>query len=160
MASGRIQMGIKSAQGGFVTTRLNKILAWARTGSLWPLTIGLSCCAIEMMQAAAARYDLDRFGVMFRASPRQADLLIVSGTVCNKMIEPLKRVYEQMPEPKWVIAMGACACTGGIYADSYSVVAGVDKIIPVDVFLPGCPPTPEELIDAILLLQKKIKDEH
>ena len=141
----------------YITTKLEKIVKWGQSNSLWPLTFGLACCAIEMMQTAASRYDLDRFGSMFRASPRQADLLIVAGTVTAKMAAPLRRVYDQMPEPKWVIAMGACACGGGPFHESYAVVNGVDKIVPVDVYLAGCPPTPEDLLDALMKLQKKIK---
>jgi NADH-quinone oxidoreductase subunit B len=145
-------------KSGFITTKLDELVAWGRSNSLWPVTMGLACCAIEMMQTAAARYDLDRFGSMFRSSPRQADLMIVAGTVCKKMGPVLERVYEQMPEPKWVIAMGACACGGGPFHDSYSVIAGVDKIIPVDIYIPGCPPTPEDLLDGIMALQEKIRN--
>lgn len=151
-------MGVEKDQsGGFVLTQLEKLIAWARAGSLWPVTFGLACCAIEMMHTAASRYDLDRFGSMFRASPRQADVLIVSGTVCNKMASALQRIYEQMPQPKWVIAMGACACGGGPYHSTYSVVDGCKKLIPVDIYIPGCPPTPEDLLDGIMELQNKIK---
>lgn len=146
-----------AAKLSFITSKLDQIAAWGQSNSLWPVTMGLACCAIEMMQTAAARYDLDRFGSMFRASPRQSDLMIVSGTICKKMAPFLRQVYEQMPEPKWVIAMGACACGGGPFHDSYSVVTGVDTIIPVDIYLPGCPPTPEDLIDSIMALQEKIK---
>jgi NADH-quinone oxidoreductase subunit B len=146
------------AKTGFITVKLENLVKWGRSNSLWPVTMGLACCAIEMMQTAAARYDLDRFGSMFRSSPRQADLMIVSGTVCHKMGPVLRRIYEQMPEPKWVIAMGACACGGGPFHDSYSVTAGVDKILPVDIYIPGCPPTPEDLLDGIMALQTRIKN--
>jgi len=138
-------------------TTLEQIKAWARSNSLWPLTFGLACCAIEMMAAGASRYDLDRFGVIFRASPRQADLMIVAGTVTKKMAPILRRLYDQMPEPKWVIAMGSCATAGGPYVRSYAVVKGVDQIVPVDVYIPGCPPTPAALIYGIQKLQEKIR---
>jgi len=153
-------MGIESHLGdNILTTTVEKVANWARKSSLWPATFGLACCAIEMMASAMPRYDLARFGAeVFRASPRQADLMIVAGTVSNKMAPVLRRIYDQMPEPKWVIAMGACAATGGIF-QSYAVVQGVDRIVPVDVYVPGCPPKPEGLIFAIMQIQKKIEKE-
>jgi NADH-quinone oxidoreductase subunit B len=142
---------------GFLVTRLNDLVSWARSGSLWPMTFGLACCAVEMMHAAASRYDLDRFGLVFRPSPRQADVMIVAGTLCNKMAPPLRKVYDQMAEPRYVISMGSCANGGGYYHYSYSVVRGCDRIVPVDIYVPGCPPTAEALIYGILQLQKKIR---
>ncbi len=142
---------------GFVVTQLDKLVNWARTGSLWPMTFGLACCAVEMMQAAASRYDMDRFGVVFRPSPRQSDVMIVAGTLCNKMAPALRKVYDQMAEPRYVISMGSCANGGGYYHYSYSVVRGCDRIVPVDIYVPGCPPTAEALMYGILQLQKKIK---
>ena len=142
---------------GFVITSIDKLVNWARSGSLWPVTLGLACCAIEMMHSSAARYDADRFGVFYRASPRQADVMIVAGTLVNKMAPALRKVYDQMAEPKWVISMGSCANGGGYYHDSYSVVRGCDQIIPVDIYVPGCPPTAEALLNGIIELQRKIK---
>ena len=142
---------------GFVTTSSDALLNWARTGSMWPMTFGLACCAVEMMHAGAARLDLDRFGVVFRPSPRQSDVMIVAGTLVNKMAPALRKVYDQMPDPKWVISMGSCANGGGYYHYSYSVVRGCDRIVPVDVYVPGCPPTAEALVYGILQLQKKIR---
>ncbi len=144
---------------GFVVAQLDKLVSWARTGSLWPMTFGLACCAVEMMQAAASRYDMDRFGVVFRPSPRQADVMIVAGTLCNKMAPALRKVYDQMAEPRYVISMGSCANGGGYYHYSYSVVRGCDRVVPVDVYVPGCPPTAEALMYGILQLQKKIRRE-
>jgi NADH-quinone oxidoreductase subunit B len=142
-----------------IMTSIETVLNWARSNSLWPLTSGLACCSMEMMATAAARFDLARFGYeVFRPSPRQADLLIVAGTLTWKMAGPLKRLYEQMPEPKYVIAMGSCANAGGPFVDSYSVVPGVDRVVPVDVYIPGCPPRPEALIQGLLELKRKIQD--
>ncbi len=144
---------------GFVLTSVEDMVSWARAGSLWPMTFGLACCAVEMMHSAASRYDLDRFGVLFRPSPRQSDLMIIAGTLCNKMAPALRKVYDQMPEPRYVISMGSCANGGGYYHYSYSVVRGCDRIVPVDVYVPGCPPTAESLMYGVLQLQKKIRRE-
>jgi len=142
---------------GYLLTSVDELLANARSNSMWYLSFGLACCAVEMMQAAASRYDMDRFGVMPRASPRQADLMIVAGTLTNKMARALRKVYDQMPEPKYVISMGSCANGGGYYHYSYSVVRGCDRIIPVDIYVPGCPPTAEALIYGIMQLQRKVQ---
>ncbi len=150
--------GLEKLPGGILVTTVEKLANWARKGSLWPATFGLACCAIEMMAAGAAKFDLARFGSeIFRASPRQADLMIVAGRVSQKMAPVLREIYDQMPEPKWVIAMGDCASCTGVF-NNYALVQGVDKIVPVDVYVPGCPPTPDALIDGILKLKEKIFD--
>lgn len=151
------QVGEQLDNKGFVVAKLDDLANWARTGSLWPMTFGLACCAVEMMQAAASRYDMDRFGMVFRPSPRQSDVMIVAGTLTNKMAPALRKVYDQMAEPRYVISMGSCANGGGYYHYSYSVVRGCDRIVPVDVYVPGCPPTAEALLYGILQLQKKIR---
>ena len=153
-------MGVDGAfKPGFIATSVDKVVNYMRTGSLWPVTFGLACCAVEMMHAGFSRYDLDRFGVIFRPSPRQSDLMIVAGTLTNKMAPALRRVYDQMSDPKWVISMGSCANGGGYYHYSYSGVRGCDRIVPVDVYVPGCPPTAEALIYGIIQLQLKINRE-
>ncbi|MBZ0159340.1 NADH-quinone oxidoreductase subunit B family protein [Candidatus Methylomirabilis sp.] len=148
----------RQADPNVVTTTVEWLFNWARKSSPWPMTFGLACCAIEMMAAGASRFDLDRLGAgVFRPSPRQSDVMIVAGTVTEKMAPRIKTLYEQMPDPKWVIAMGACAISGGpFYYDAYHVVKGVDLLVPVDVYVPGCPPTPEALIFGILTLQDQI----
>lgn len=152
-------VGEEVAKKGYIVTSLDQVVGWAQSGSLWPMTFGLACCAVEMMQTAASRYDLDRFGLVFRPSPRQSDLMIVAGTLTNKMAPALRKVYDQMAEPKWVLSMGSCANGGGYYHYSYSVVRGCDRIVPVDVYVPGCPPTAEALLYGIMQLQRKIKRE-
>jgi NADH-quinone oxidoreductase subunit B len=142
---------------GFVTTSLDTVINLARTGSIWPVTFGRACCAIEMMHSGMARYDLDRFGIIFRASPRQSDLMVVAGTLTNKMAPAMRRVYDQLAEPRWVISLGSCANGGGYYHYSYSVVRGCDRVVPVDVYIPGCPPTAEALLYGLLQLQNKIR---
>ncbi len=143
-------------EANFITLKLDQAVNWARCGSLWPMTFGLACCAIEMIAAVASRYDIDRYGAgVFRGSPRQSDLLIVAGTVCRRMAPIIRTVYDQMPEPKYVISMGSCATSGNIY-NSYPVVQGVDRFVPVDIYVPGCPPTPEALLEGILRLQDQI----
>ena len=150
----------KTGEGEIILTTLDDLLEWARLSSLWPVGLGLACCAIEMMGAFASNHDLDRFGVFPRPSPRQSDVMIVAGTVTFKMADRIRRLYEQMPEPRYVISMGSCSNCGGPYWEhGYHVVKGVDRIIPVDVYVPGCPPRPEALIGGILKLQEKIKEE-
>lgn len=144
---------------GLLLTSADRLFDWARTGSMWPMTFGLACCAVEMIHTYMSRYDLDRFGIIPRPSPRQSDVMIVAGTLTNKMAPALRRVYDQMPEPRWVISMGSCANGGGYYHYSYSVVRGCDRIVPVDIYVPGCPPTAEALIYGIMQLQKKISRE-
>ena len=140
----------------YVKSPASMLISWARQGSFWPLSFGLACCAIEMMHATVSRYDFDRFGIIFRATPRQADLILVAGTLTNKMAPALRRLYEQTADPKWVISMGSCANGGGYYYYSYSVVRGCDKIIPVDMYIPGCPPSAESLFYGVLQLQKSL----
>ena len=151
-------MGVEGVfEEGFVTTSMDSLINWARTGSMWPMTFGLACCAVEMMQAAASRYDIDRFGMLFRPSPRQSDVMLVAGTLVNKMAPAMRKVYDQMPEPRWVLSMGSCANGGGYYHYSYSVVRGCDRVVPVDVYVPGCPPTAEALLYGIIQLKDKIR---
>jgi NADH-quinone oxidoreductase subunit B len=151
------QQGDKTGDMGVVTTRLDDVINWARTNAMWPMLFGLACCAIEMMGAQAANYDMSRFGMeLMRASPRQSDLMIVAGRVSRKMAPVLRRLYDQMPEPKWVIAMGDCASCGGVF-NNYAIVQGVDEVVPVDVYVAGCPPRPEALIHGIMTLQEKVK---
>ncbi len=146
--------------GQILVTSIENVLNWARARSIWPLTFGLACCAMEMMQAMGTRFDLDRFGVIPRATPRQADLIIVAGRCTIKMAPVVRRLWEQMPEPKYVISMGSCAtCGGPFYYDNYSILKGIDTVIPVDVYVPGCPPRPEALIEGVLKLQEKIQKE-
>lgn len=157
MEKGGFGVGIEKTVDQFlITTKLEYVFNWARKSSIWPMTFGLACCAIEMMATGASRFDMDRFGAgIFRATPRQSDLMIVAGTVSMKMAPVVKKVYDQMPEPKWVISMGACANSGGLF-DTYGTLQGVDKILPVDVYIPGCPPRPEALLYGFMRLQDKI----
>lgn len=142
----------------YIKSKAINIVNWSRKGSLWPLTFGLACCAVEMMHATVSRYDFDRFGIIFRPTPKQADLLIIAGTLTNKMAPALRRLYEQTTNPKWVVSMGSCANGGGYYNHSYSVVRGCNKIIPVDLYVPGCPPTAESLFYGLLQIQKIINN--
>src|SRR5256712_12009588 len=152
-------MGLEGINQSFLTTRLEDLVKWARRSSVWPATFGLACCALEMMATGAAHFDLSRFGMeIFRASPRQADLMIVAGRVSQKMAPVLRQVYDQMVEPKWVISMGVCASYGGMFTN-YALVQGVDTIVPVDIYVPGCPPRPEMLMYGILKLQEKVRTE-
>lgn len=151
--------GHSDIDGSYFTTSVEKLLNWARANSEWYLLFGLACCGIELMQTGGPRADVDRFGAIPRATPRQADLMIVAGTLTHKMASRLKLLYDQMPEPKYVISMGSCATCGGLFSLAYSVVKGVDKIVPVDFYVPGCPPRPEALTEALLMLQEKIKRE-
>jgi len=152
------ELHVKSGEAGILTTQVSKLIDWGRSSSLWPATFGLACCAIEMMSASADRFDISRFGAeVFRASPRQADLMIVAGRCSIKMAPILRQIYDQMPDPKWVIAMGAFASCGGVF-NNYAIVQGVDKIVPVDIFIPGCPPTPEMLLYGFNELQRKIRE--
>jgi NADH-quinone oxidoreductase subunit B len=147
----------KLSKDGFLTSKLDDLIQWSRKNSVWPMPMGISCCAIEMMAAAASRFDISRFGSeVFRFSPRQSDVMIVAGTTTYKMAKVVRKIYDQMPEPKWVIAMGACTSTGGMYR-SYPVVQGIDQFLPVDVYVAGCPPRPDNLLNALMTLQEKIK---
>ncbi len=154
-------MGVENKLGnlGIVTTSLEKVVNWGRTGAMWPMLFGLACCAIEMMSSQAPQYDMSRFGMeLMRASPRQSDLMIVAGRLSRKMAPVLRRLYDQMPAPKWVVSMGDCASCGGVY-NNYAIVQGVDEIVPVDVYVAGCPPRPEALIHGIMTLHEKVKGE-
>ncbi|KAK3350150.1 hypothetical protein B0T25DRAFT_549924 [Lasiosphaeria hispida] len=160
---GRKEVPLPSQEGTkgviqYALTTLDQITNWGRQSSLWPMTFGLACCAVEMMHLSTPRYDQDRLGIIFRASPRQSDVMIVAGTLTNKMAPALRQVYDQMPEPRWVISMGSCANGGGYYHYSYSVVRGCDRIVPVDVYVPGCPPTSEALMYGIFQLQRKMRN--
>ena len=154
----QVEEDTKILPPNIIITTFDKIINWGRLSSMWPTTFGLACCAIEMMAAGAAHNDLDRFGIIFRGSPRQADCVIVAGTVTKKMAPVVRRVYDQIPEPRYVIAMGSCACTGGVFK-AYSTVQGCDSFLPVDVYVPGCPPRPETLLEGLVMLQEKIRHE-
>jgi len=152
-------MGVELLGDAVVTTRLDEAVNWARESSLWPFIFGTACCAIEFMSTAASKHDISRFGAeVVRFSPRQADLLLVAGTISYKQAPILKQIYDQMPHPKWVVSMGACACSGGFY-DNYTTLQGIDEIIPVDVYVAGCPPRPESVIDALMMIQRELKKE-
>jgi NADH-quinone oxidoreductase subunit B len=161
MVSPSTELGYNSKiEGEVIVSRLDSVVNWVRQHSCWPMPMGLACCAIELMGTAGSRFDIARFGAeVMRFSPRQADVMIVAGTVTYKMAQAVRRIYDQMPSPKWVIAMGACASSGGMYR-SYAVLQGVDRIVPVDVYISGCPPRPEALLDGLMKLQKKIRGEH
>ncbi|EEU45015.1 uncharacterized protein NECHADRAFT_60986 [Fusarium vanettenii 77-13-4] len=163
LAKARKEVPLPSEEGTksviqYALTTLDVIANWARQSSLWPMTFGLACCAVEMMHLSTPRYDQDRLGIIFRASPRQSDVMIVAGTLTNKMAPALRQVYDQMPDPRWVVSMGSCANGGGYYHYSYSVVRGCDRIVPVDVYVPGCPPTSEALMYGIFQLQRKMRN--
>ncbi len=152
-------MGVELLGDTVITTRVDDVVNWARESSLWPFVFGTACCAIEFMSTASSKHDISRFGAeVVRFSPRQADLLIVAGTISYKQAPILKQIYDQMPEPKWVVSMGACACSGGFY-DNYTTLQGIDEIIPVDVYVAGCPPRPESVLDAIMMVQKELKND-
>jgi len=154
-----VEEGTKVLPPNLIITSIDKVVNWSRLSSIWPVTFGLACCAIEMMAAGAAHYDFDRFGIIFRGSPRQSDCVIIAGTVTKKMAPVVRRVFDQIPEPRYVVAMGSCACSGGIFR-TYNTVQGCDTFLPVDVFVPGCPPRPETLMEGMILLQEKMRKEH